>query len=150
MSSPSGGRGATQTLSHSVSDQTSRDATDWSRGCLGLNRSGTPTDILPPPDSKLSVRTVHGLFGSWTLLRRLTLRDRRGGKWSHASFPAHTWADLRGAGRLKEAKIGAFLDADTRSRLQLTRLFFTLTRGGYICRCVQGSVSPSIVSLSLT
>lgn len=35
---------------------------------------------------------------------------------AYASFPAHTSADLRGVERLKEAKIGAFLDAVIRVR----------------------------------
>ena len=60
-------------------DQTSRDVPDWSRGCRPT--SGTPVRIdFHQPAIRLSAGTVHGPLGSWTLLRRPTLRDRRGGE----------------------------------------------------------------------
>ena len=69
-------------------DQTPRDT---SADCRG-RRWNTGSDRLPPTGSSLSAGTVHGLFGSWTLLRRPTLRDRRGGEWQHTRrFPLTRW-----------------------------------------------------------
>ena len=62
----------------------------------------------------------------------------------HRSFPAHTSADLRGVKRLKEAKIGAFLDVATCVHAIPVKLYsLALPRGRYIRRRVQGSVSPA-------
>jgi len=63
---------------------------------------------------------------------------------THGSFPAYTSADLRGVKRLKEAKIGAFLDVATCVHAIPVNLYsLALTRGRYIRRRVQGSVSPA-------
>ena len=62
-------------------DQTSRDASDCSRSCNDF------VDRLPPTGSRLLARTVHGLFGSWMLLREPTPRDKRGGEWSRMRRP---------------------------------------------------------------
>ena len=88
-------------------DQTSRDTADCSRGCGG---SETLSGRLPPAGHRLSVRTVHGLFELWMPLRKPTPRDKRGGEWSACAGGAHRWL-TRGIERLKEAKIGVFLDS---------------------------------------
>lgn len=68
---------------------------------------------------------------------------------TYASLPAHTLADLRGVKRLKEAKIGAFSDAAIRVRaIPINTYSLALPRGRYICRRVQGSVSPATASSS--
>ena len=62
---------------------------------------------------------------------------------TYASFPTHMFADLRGVKRLKEAKIGAFLDAAIRVRvIPINILSLTLPGEGTYAVVYRGRSLP--------